>query len=65
MVRIIWSNILDSGTGFQGEFDAVESDGPGPLRCKYAPNQCSLEGPSGLFLPSSGRGLDSVHIKHQ
>lgn len=22
----------DSGTGFQGEFDAIESDGPGPLR---------------------------------
>ena len=25
----------DAGTGFQGEFDAIESDGPGPLRCKY------------------------------
>lgn len=24
----------ETGTGFQGEFDAVESDGPGPLRCK-------------------------------
>ena len=27
---------LDTGTGFQGEFDAVESDGPGPLRCEFS-----------------------------
>lgn len=25
---------LDGGGGIQGEFDAVASDGPGPLRCK-------------------------------
>lgn len=26
--------ISDTGTGFQGEFDVIEADGPGPLRCK-------------------------------
>jgi len=25
----------DTGSGFQGEFDAIDSDGPGPLRCKF------------------------------
>lgn len=31
---------LDSGTGFQGEFDAVDSDGPGPLRCESSYSLC-------------------------
>lgn len=66
VVCINWIFPSDSGTGFQGDFDAIDSDGPGPLRCMFGlPEECIHKGTYMLLFFNSCRGLDCVYLQHQ